>query len=103
MNSIKWLEDWYLSQCDGDWEHKYGVKIGTLDNPGWYIFINLQNTFLENKHFESLVLERGANDWIHCKLNEGSFEGFGGPSNLEETITIFKNWVESEFNERRTN
>ena len=27
--------DWYLSQCNGDWEHAYGVKIDTLDNPGW--------------------------------------------------------------------
>ncbi|MFD0306132.1 Imm53 family immunity protein [Streptomyces sp. NPDC127119] len=21
-------------QCDGDWEHEWGVKIGALDNPG---------------------------------------------------------------------
>lgn len=28
------LERWYAAQCNGDWEHTYGVKIGYLDNPG---------------------------------------------------------------------
>ncbi|WP_438446972.1 Imm53 family immunity protein [Gorillibacterium sp. sgz5001074] len=59
--------------------------------------INLQNTSLENKQFEPVVLEKDENDWIQCKLNESSFEGFGGPSNLEEIITVFKNWVEFEL------
>lgn len=28
------LQQWYHSMCDGDWEHCYGVKIETSDNPG---------------------------------------------------------------------
>ena len=32
MSLIRWLEEWYKSQCDGDWEHLFGVEIGTLDN-----------------------------------------------------------------------
>ncbi|MBA2941972.1 immunity 53 family protein [Paenibacillus sp. CGMCC 1.16610] len=94
MNLIEWLEDWYLSQCDGDWEHCYGLKIETLDNPGWSVKINLQETTLENKSFESLVNERTEHDWIHCRLKEGYFEGFGGPKNLGEILLIFKDWVE---------
>jgi hypothetical protein len=31
---LRWLQDWHAGQCDGDWEHSYGVDIGTLDNPG---------------------------------------------------------------------
>lgn len=94
MNLIKWLEEWYSSQCDGDWEHSYGLKIDTRDNPGWFVSISLLETDLENKQFEPVVIERNENDWIHCKLNKGNFEGCGGPSNLEEIITVFKNWVE---------
>lgn len=94
MNLIKWLEGWYLSQCDGDWEQSYGLKIDTLDNPGWSVRISLLETDLENKQFKNLILERTEHDWIHCRLKEGSFEGFGGPSNLEEIISTFKNWVE---------
>ena len=33
-NMLEWLMNWYESNCDGDWEHSYGVKIESLDNPG---------------------------------------------------------------------
>ena len=38
------LQQWYLSNCNGDWEHTYGVSIGTLDNPGWSVKIELTGT-----------------------------------------------------------
>jgi hypothetical protein len=28
------LQTWYTEECNGDWEHQFGVDIGTLDNPG---------------------------------------------------------------------
>ncbi len=31
------LQRWYSAQCDGDWEHGLGVRIETLDNPGWMV------------------------------------------------------------------
>lgn len=43
------LIDWYLSNCDGDWEHVYGVKLETLDNPGWILTIDLAETDLDGK------------------------------------------------------
>ena len=46
---INWLENWYSSQCDGSWEHFYGIKIETLDNPGWAVEIDLCETELINK------------------------------------------------------
>lgn len=33
MEIFKWLEKWYSSKCDGEWENYYGIKINTLDNP----------------------------------------------------------------------
>lgn len=38
--------NWYVRECDDDWEHSYGVKIDTLDNPGWTIAIDLRETSL---------------------------------------------------------
>jgi len=35
MDLLEQVEDWYSSQCNGDWEHQYGISIDTLDNPGW--------------------------------------------------------------------
>ena len=38
---LLWLMQWRLDQCDNDWEHCHGVSIGTLDNPGWTLRIDL--------------------------------------------------------------
>ena len=38
------LQRWYLYRCDGDWEHSFGITIETLDNPGWMVTIDLQDT-----------------------------------------------------------
>lgn len=91
---ITWLENWYLSQCDGDWEHDYGIRISTLDNPGWSVSINILDTSIKGKPFEDLSTDRSENDWVHCRLRNEVFEGFGGPKNLEEIIKTFKDWVE---------
>lgn len=34
MDSLALLQQWYLQQCNEDWEHSWGVRIATLDNPG---------------------------------------------------------------------
>lgn len=94
MNLIKWLEQWYKSQCDGDWEHLFGIKIETLDNPGWCISIDILDTILENKIFEDYEIMNGDEDWIFCRVKDGCFDGAGDPTKLEEIILKFKEWVE---------
>ncbi|MGW1432997.1 Imm53 family immunity protein [Streptomyces sp. NPDC002431] len=44
---MDWLQGWYSAQCDEDWEHEWGVRINTLDNPGWSVRIDLEDTDLE--------------------------------------------------------
>ncbi|MDU0206500.1 immunity 53 family protein [Paenibacillus sp. MAH-36] len=92
MDIIQWLEEWYLSQCDGDWEHGYGIKIETLDNPGWGVEINLMDTYLENKDFTSVQVERNDDDWLFCKVENNTFTASGGPKNLHEILVKFKEW-----------
>jgi hypothetical protein len=26
LSNIAWIQRWYASQCDGDWEHSWGLK-----------------------------------------------------------------------------
>jgi len=92
MSLIHWLEDWYLSQCDGDWEHTYGIQIKTIDNPGWSIQLNLVGTYLEHKKFQEIKVDRTENDWFYCKVTDGMFTAAGGPKNLSEILIIFKEW-----------
>lgn len=93
MNTLKWLQNWYLENCNGDWEHSYGVKIDTVDNPGWSVEIDLTDTYLEDVPFESIEEERNEEDWFYCIVRDGVFHGAGGAINLEEILDSFKTWV----------
>lgn len=94
---INWLENWYSSQCDGSWEHFYGIKIETLDNPGWAVEIDLCETELINKPFVEIDRDISDTDWLSCRLQNNKFEGFGDVSKLYEILEIFRKWVESEI------
>lgn len=94
MSILNWLIEWYSSQCDGDWEHCYGVKIYTADNPGWCVDIDILGTSVEGKEFSLFQYDNGDADWIICKVKDGRFIGAGDSSKLEEIIQIFKEWVE---------
>lgn len=93
-NNLEWLENWYTSQCDGDWEHMYGITIETVDNPGWYITINLIGTECEKSYFPHLKNNADEMDWYFCLVRNGNFEASCGPKQLEEILQIFRNWVE---------
>ncbi len=95
MSTIKWLEEWYKSQCVNDWQHFYGVKIETLDNPGWSVTIDLADTALEDKTFEEYEVTNSDDDWIHCRVKAEHFEGFGDPSKLKEIILKFMEWTQN--------
>lgn len=98
MNMLEWIQKWYASNCDGDWEHIYGIDIYTLDNPGWEVDIELINTDLEFVHFETIQKYINENDWIYCTVVDGVFEGSGSADKLEEILKIFKEW--SNINNR---
>lgn len=95
MNELKLLQSWYASQCDGDWEHSYGLSLQTLDNPGWSLEIDLIDTDVFEKPFG--IIQRGDNgqdiDWILCKVEGGKFLGYGGVHNLTELISTFLTWA----------
>lgn len=95
-NVLKELQIWYQSQINGDWEHGHGVKIDTLDNPGWSLRIDLAGTALEGKNFESLKVERSGYDWLSCVVENSVFAGYCGARNLEEMIGVFIVWSKTE-------
>lgn len=88
------LQDWYLSQCNGEWEHQHGVKIDTLDNPGWVVRVDLHGTKLADKPFGAVSRERSESDWIRCSVRDKAFEEFGSGNNLTELISVFIEWAQ---------
>src|SRR5262245_38602843 len=92
---LSWLQQWYESQCDGDWEHSYGVTIDTLDNPGWRLTIDLTETTLADKSFEPTEWHRSKQQWLVCRVEGAQFVAFCGPHQLVDAIAAFRRWVES--------
>lgn len=96
MSALTRLASWYSSQCDGDWEHSYGIRIDTLDNPGWAVDISLNDTELEDKNYEPIKIERSKQDWVHCFVRDKRFTVRCGPLNLEEGLNYFLSWADPE-------
>src|SRR5688500_14510280 len=92
-SELRELQEWYESQCDGDWEHSYGVRIETLDNPGWLVKIDLEDTDLEGREFSEVSNLAPEREWIHCKVSEGKFSGAGGASMLNHILRAFLDWA----------
>jgi len=99
---LAWLLDWYLAQCDGDWEHDCGVKVETLDNPGWSLTIDLRDTELEDQAFarvehgqpsENLEAWRGLGSWWVCEVKDRRFQAHCGPLDLAVVIDLFRSWA----------
>ena len=94
-DDLEWLLEWNCSQCDGDWEHKHGVKISTIENPGWRFSISLEGTQLESIPFQIIAIDRKEHDWAHCYIRNKEFQGACGLLNLSEVLQIFRHWAES--------
>ena len=105
MNPYSNIQNWYHSQCNGDWENSYGIKIGNLDNPGWDVKIDLIDTELEDAIFREISY--GVDDdghdsddnWMICKRVGNTFEGFGGTFKLDEILQVFLDWANKKSKE----
>lgn len=95
MDLLQRIQRWYTINCNGDWEHSYGISIWhgisiqTLDNPGWMVTINLEDTCLINDNSPYILHDRSTTDWIGYKVESKKFEGVGGPENLSEILSYF--------------
>jgi len=96
------LQSWYAAQCDGDWEHQHGIKINTLDNPGWSVRIDLNQTILRNKPFDPVSEgipgggeEDEAATWWSCRVVEQEFQGHCDPGSLTQILRVFLDWAKS--------
>jgi hypothetical protein len=104
-DKLTWLMRWYLAECNGDWEHSYGVKIDTLDNPGWSLKVDLRETSLQGRSFVRATHGEPASDldewrslgsWWVADVKGDSFEAACGPLDLAAVIQVFRDWAEPQ-------
>ena len=97
---IKWLQQWYADNCNGEWENTYGIAIGTIGKPGWAVSIDLTNTSLEGVSVPDHFHETSDSDWMGYSVAQNVFEAVGDPSKLERIIEVFREIAEANRAER---
>ncbi len=102
-DELAWLERWYASRCDGEWEHRYGIRIESCDNPGWWVRIDLNKEPPERCAERTLIVEGdrpraengnvGGSEWMTCDVKDGKFDGAGDATKLTAIIRCFREMV----------
>lgn len=97
--SLKTVMDWYIEQCDGDWEHGEGISISTLDNPGWIMKARLVGTDLEGVQMAPIFegCDPDMPVWIDCRIRDGRFVGACDPTQLPRVIDTFAALIHSRL------
>lgn len=96
MSTLRWIEKWFLSHCDRDWEQENKLTITSLGNPGWLIEIDLNETSLEGLEFDMETIDTGESwpskkqNWWYITIKDNKFNGSGDASKLEFLLNKFK-------------
>lgn len=94
MDILQWIQEWYNRFCWDEERHYYGIKIETLDNPGWSVKIEICDTPLENKAFRENCQDNGDSDLDLLQSRGWFFKGAGDPNKLIPILEVFRDWAE---------
>ena len=88
---ITYIQTWYTFECDGFWEHLYGVQ-GEINSDGKCRFvIDLDETYWEEEPFETV----GSISTFQCRKEGAKFIGEGQFEHALFYLKTFKEWIES--------
>lgn len=102
VDQLEDLQQWYAAQCNGDWEHRRGVKIESCDNPGWWVKIDVLGTALQGRTFTALAESVDPQGfpvgprWLRCHVQDGVWHGAGDATKLPIILQHFLSWAGSE-------
>ncbi len=96
---LYWLQnEWFcLLDFGGDFMYDYNVSILTYDF-GWKVEIEVMNTYLENKKFNSVNFKNSINDWVKIEIKNGSYLATGDATKLLYIIEVFRKWARNKSN-----
>ncbi|OKA06355.1 hypothetical protein ATP06_0224865 [Amycolatopsis regifaucium] len=94
LNPLQFLQGWYRDQCNEDWEHEFGIRMETLDNPGWHVVVDVVDTDLEGKKFERRWSEADESRWIWAAADGESYDLTCDPLSLEKGLEWFREFAE---------
>lgn len=92
---LDWLQLWYHSQCDGDWEHQYGVTMTLKKSEEWEFDIDLTYTEMQGIHLSDAEQSDPEGGWLRWRSDGWHFRAECSRKNVIAVIAEFRTWVES--------
>jgi hypothetical protein len=89
------IAKWYSEHCNGEWEHEFGFRISTLDNPGWYIEVDIQRTELEGRLSGRCAVSDASDSWLQ-HWSDGKTLGVAcGPKGLRSGLAYIAEFLKN--------
>lgn len=94
-SSLEKIQKWYHSNCDQEWEHICGISLETVDNPGWKITVDLDETIhVAFKFLEFEYGDQSCGDWVVIRKIDTKLIGTCGPLNLATMLSVIAEWLD---------
>lgn len=94
MDILNWIQDWFKSQCDGEWEKDEVIQITTLAAPGWEVEIDISKTSIANLEIKWILNEINRQDWYGVKVENQKFFAAGDTGKLIFLLDLFKQMID---------
>lgn len=88
------LMSWYAGNCDGDWEHSYGVKIEAPERGGWELEADLLDTAHATDALPRTESRCSDTDWTAVEIRDGVYRAAGGDCTLLELVSGLTAFIE---------
>ncbi|MEM7229029.1 MAG: Imm53 family immunity protein [Planctomycetota bacterium] len=73
------------------------LVLGTLDNPGWTLSVELAGTGLHPQNVQESKSNTDSNDaWMVVQSHESTYRSFGGPKVLDQMLSAFLFWARAQ-------
>jgi hypothetical protein len=83
------INKWLIINCNGDWEHEFGVRIISSDVPGWNIELDLSKTCLESTNFS--YSEKKEHSFIEINIIDNVFKAYCSLNYYNRCLSLFIN------------
>ncbi|MEU0170014.1 Imm53 family immunity protein [Streptomyces sp. NPDC093516] len=91
---MRYIQSWYASNCDGEWEHEFGIRMATTDNPGWHIQIDVSETNLEGVLVPRERRDLSGGEWMIAWSDGKVFQAACSPLGLRDVDALFEHVAE---------
>jgi hypothetical protein len=90
LNAIEVLSEWYISHCDGIWEHGGGLSIESIDNPGWSVKLMGED---DRKGADIQYNIESDIDWFDVRASSEEFIANGDSTKLAMLLDMAVAWI----------